>query len=79
MTHLSGQYNIIELKHDVFGVMWKCFWGIYTHAEYLREWILHGDWLNDIPPRYYCFCIFGQLNYARILGKNLVHDTYGVK
>ena len=25
------------------------------------------------------FCIFSQLKYARIFGRNLGHDTYGVK
>ena len=38
------------MKHDVFGGI---FWGVYTQAEHLRVWILHGDWLND-SLRYFC-------------------------
>ena len=40
------------------GIGLKSFWGIYTHAEHLRVWILHGDWLNDTRHIIVSFCIF---------------------
>ena len=43
----------LKLKHDIIGVIWRSFWGIYTHTEHLSVWILHGDRLND-NPQYYC-------------------------
>ena len=37
MTHLSSYEAYLKLKHDIFGVTWKLFWGIYTNAEHLRR------------------------------------------
>ena len=30
-----------KLKHDILGVIWKSFSGIYTQAEQLILWILY--------------------------------------
>ena len=69
----------VKLKCDILGVIWRSFWGIYTHAGHLRVWILHGDWVNDSPRCYCQFLHFQLLKFDRIFGKNLEHDTYGVK
>ena len=42
----------VKLKHVIFGVIWSSFWGIYTQAKHLRDWILHSDWLNDSLQKY---------------------------
>ena len=67
----------MTLKHDIFGLIWRSFWGIYAHAE-LRVWILHGEWLSD-GTRYYCYFLhFYLANVCQNFGRNMVHDTYGV-
>ena len=49
----------VKLKNDIFGVIGRSFWGIYTNAEHLREQMLHGNWLNEIACDIISiFCIF---------------------
>ena len=68
-----------NLEHYILGIIWRPFWGIY-----IRSWISEGV---DITQRLtklahdiiVSFSIFSLLKYDRIFGKNLEHDTYGVK
>ena len=53
----------VKLKHDILGVIWSSFLGIYTQVKHLRKWILHGDWLNDSHEVIASFSIFSLLKY----------------
>ena len=66
----------VKLKHDILGVIWRSSWDIYTQAEHLKVWILHVWISHNIIVS---FRILSWLKYDRIFGKNLEHDTYGVK
>ena len=68
----------VKLKHDILGIIWRFIWGIYAKDKHLREWMLHGDW-KIAREIIVSFRIFSLLKYDRIFGKNLGHDTYGVK
>ena len=34
-------YLKLKHEHDIFEANEGLFWDIYTHAEHLKEWILH--------------------------------------
>ena len=68
----------VKRKHNILGVIRSSFWGIYTEAEHLRVRTLYNAYVI-IHDNIVSFCIFSLLKYDRIFGKNLEHDTYGVK
>ena len=64
----------LKLKHDILGVIWSSLWNICVHAGYYTA----ADQMiaRDIIVS---FSIFSWLKYARIFGRKLGHDTYGLK
>ena len=54
----KGDVTYLKLKHDIFRVIWRSFWGIYTHAEHqVCGYYTPTDWMitRDIIVS---FCIF---------------------
>ena len=81
IAHLSSSDNIFETETWYFGGNMKVLLG-YLYTCWSSEGMDVTRWLTGWMIGHDIFvssCMFSQLKYDRILGKNLGHDTYGVK